>query len=366
MPRAFDAIIIGSGLGGLTAGAVCATAGLRILLLERNETLGGAATVYHHNGLAIEASLHEMDGFDDDDPKLPLIRLLGLDRSLRLTDVGDLYEVRGPLIGEPFVLPHGPEAALNAATTRFPQHRTALVEYFRRLMALRGAVSRAARHMDDRTWWLTHAPQALRSLWSLLRDGRATVAEVMDELFGTDEAVKMALAANLVYYHDDPARMRFLHYAIPQASYLAGGGHYIHGGSRALSDQLIALIVQAGGVVEPEREADTLLIEDNSVVGVGHHARNGADPRLDRAPLVFGNAAPPVLAGMLPEDRRAAFLAQYREPAPVDLIVDDRPRVEPPGPSMRSQALLDVHHTGLDAQSCADARRRCHDRWPAG
>jgi all-trans-retinol 13,14-reductase len=67
----FGAIVIGSGLGGLTAAALCAQAGLRVLVLERNEKFGGAATVYRHNGLTIEVSLHEMDGFDDDDPKLP-------------------------------------------------------------------------------------------------------------------------------------------------------------------------------------------------------------------------------------------------------------------------------------------------------
>ena len=76
MPRSFDAIVIGSGLGGLTAGAVYAKSGKRVLVLERNASFGGAATVYRHNGLSIETSLHEIDGFDNDDPKLPLIRLL--------------------------------------------------------------------------------------------------------------------------------------------------------------------------------------------------------------------------------------------------------------------------------------------------
>lgn len=73
MSRNYDCIVIGSGLGGLTAGALCARAGLKVLVLERNDNFGGAATVYRHNGLAIEASLHEIDGLDEDDPKLPLI-----------------------------------------------------------------------------------------------------------------------------------------------------------------------------------------------------------------------------------------------------------------------------------------------------
>ncbi|MGA2794551.1 MAG: NAD(P)-binding protein, partial [Roseiarcus sp.] len=126
MTRKFDAIVIGSGLGGLTAGALCARAGMKVLVLERNDAFGGAATIYRHNGLVIETSLHEIDGFDEEDPKLPLIRSLGLDRDLTFADVGDLYEVRGSLISEPFVMPHGVEAALAAATARFPRRKAEL------------------------------------------------------------------------------------------------------------------------------------------------------------------------------------------------------------------------------------------------
>ena len=71
----------------------------------------------------------------------------------------------------------------------------------------------------------------------------------MNELFGIDEIVKMVLAANLVYFHDDPDQMLFLRYAIPQASYVLGGGHYIRGGSQALTDRLVALMVVPQGVV---------------------------------------------------------------------------------------------------------------------
>jgi phytoene dehydrogenase-like protein len=130
-------------------------------------------------------------------------------------------------------------------------------------------------------------------------------------LFGDDEAVKIALAANLLYYHDDPGEMLFLRYAIPQASYLVGGGHYVRGGSQALSDQLVRLIRQAEGVVEAEREVDRLLLERDRIVGVSHHGRDSSDLRTELAPVVFGNAAPQRLAEMLPEDKREAFLAPF-------------------------------------------------------
>ena len=81
-------------------------------MLERNHNFGGAATVYRHGTLAIEASLHEIDGLDAGDPKGPILRALGIDRDIPFVDVGDLHEVRSPLFEKPFVMPHGFDAAL--------------------------------------------------------------------------------------------------------------------------------------------------------------------------------------------------------------------------------------------------------------
>jgi phytoene dehydrogenase-like protein len=50
MAKSFDAIIIGAGIGGLTAAAYLAKAGLRVLVLETNAHPGGTAYVYHRKG----------------------------------------------------------------------------------------------------------------------------------------------------------------------------------------------------------------------------------------------------------------------------------------------------------------------------
>jgi phytoene dehydrogenase-like protein len=174
-----------------------------------------------------------------------------------------------------------------------------------------GLVRFAGLHQDDPGWWLRHAPAAVRRVWPLLREGRATVGEVLGGLFGAHEAVKLALAANLSYYHDDPDRMSFLSYAIPQASYLTGGGHYVREGSAALTNRLVALIHEAGGIVEAGREVDTLLVSLAGVSGVRHRTRAGDDVAFEDASVVFGNAAPHRLAEMLPKTVREAFFAPY-------------------------------------------------------
>jgi all-trans-retinol 13,14-reductase len=313
MPRKFDAIVIGSGLGGLTAGALFARAGHKVLVIERNRNFGGAATVYQHGSLAIEASLHEIDGLDAADPKGPILRALGIDRGLEFVDVGALHEVRSPLFARPFVMPHGFGAAIAASKAHFPRQVRGIERYFRRLESVRDIVALVSAHQDDRAWWLRNALTLPWRLRPLLRDRKATLSDVLTELFGDDETIKLALASNLAYYTDDPDTMPFIHYAVAQASYLAGGGHYVRGGSQALSDALVSIVRQAGGEAETGREAEAILLDGDRVRGLRHRATDGGDVRTELAPLLFGNAAPAVLATMLPEPKQASFMSRYRD-----------------------------------------------------
>jgi all-trans-retinol 13,14-reductase len=158
MTGAYDAITIGSGLGGLTAAALYARAGHRVLVLERNAEFGGAATTYRHGQLTIEASLHETADLGAPlDPKARILRALGILDDLEFVPVGAFYEVRGRLFDPSFVLPHGFDAAETALAERFPQHRSAFRRFFERLGAVQEAMS-VVGEQHDSLWWFLHAP----------------------------------------------------------------------------------------------------------------------------------------------------------------------------------------------------------------
>ena len=100
----YDAIVIGAGLGGLTAAAMLAKAGRSTLLIERNYGVGGAASTYKAGDLVVEGSLHETANPEDPiDPKHAILKGLGVLDKVFWVPTGCVYEARGGPLGPAFV-----------------------------------------------------------------------------------------------------------------------------------------------------------------------------------------------------------------------------------------------------------------------
>ena len=323
MSKDYDAIVIGSGLGGLTAGALYSRTGARVLLLERNGSFGGAATTYRRGSLTIEASLHETTHpvSVGGDPKREVFEALDLDTSVEFVSVGDFQEVRSVLLGEPFVLPHGLDAVEARLTERFPRERKGIRAFVRQIgRTLKFGEFAGPDH--GLPWRMAHAGELPLDLWAVARDIRSSLSTVLKRYFGDNEAIKFAVAPNLPYYTDDPDTFWWLGYAVAQGGYLRGGGYYIKGGSQVLSNRLAEIIREEGG--ETLTQCPAVGIElgtDGRVTGVRYRSlENGAETTA-RAPLVFANAAPQVIETLLPAPQRTEFMRPFRDrPLSISLV----------------------------------------------
>ena len=314
MPNDYDAIVIGSGLGGLTAGALFARAGHRVLVLEQNDNFGGAATTYHRGAMTIEASLHETADprTTTADTKGEIFEALDLYQDIELVPVGDFYEVRCPLIGAPLVIPHGIDTLRDRLTERFPLEADSIPRFLERVGSIQTAVQ-IFNEKHDGLWWLAHAAELPFRLWPVVRDMRSSVSQVLERYFGDNEAIKIALAANLIYWSDDPDQMWWLIYALAQGGFLQGGGIYIKGGSQVLSDRLVDRIREGSGeALAGQTAVEILLGAQGEVSGVRYRPRAGGEDTIAHAPVVFANASPHAIENMLPSAERTRFMAPYR------------------------------------------------------
>ena len=307
----YDAISIGSGLGGLTAGALAALDGKKVLVLERHNRFGGAASMFSRKGCSFDVGLHELDGMDENDAKSALVERLKIRENLDIVPINEFFTVRHPLLGEDFTMPDNTDRALEAMINRFPQHEKNLRVYFSTITKIRNKVALMARKQGKPLYWVLTAVTIPFRFWIVGRNEKVTLGDFLDKLFGDDEAVKVALCANLCYFSDDPYKLSLLFFSVAQGSYLGGGCHYIRGGSGKLSDYLVGIIEGAGGSALHGRSVDNILLEDGRAVGVTHtDADTEEDSREVRSPVIFGNASPLVLGKMLPE-ATGDFMARY-------------------------------------------------------
>jgi phytoene dehydrogenase-like protein len=298
-----DVVVIGAGLGGLTAGAILARAGRKVLVIERSNSVGGAASSYKSGDLFIEGSLQETsDPHHPGDPKHDALTRAGVLDAVKWIAAGSLYEARGGPLEAPFVMPDNFDAARRALTERFPRARTGIHQLLDEMAAITSAAGSLAQGGSS----LINSPN-----WPL------SLSQKLDAVFGDDEAVKCAVAANLSYFHDDPATLWWMHFAVAQGSYLQSGGRFVQGGSQRLSSALARAIRAAGGEVLLRRVATGIALDAQGRAGaVTHTAKDGSDSQTVECARVIGNAAPGVLAPLMPQAAAGQLQESYANHAP--------------------------------------------------
>jgi phytoene dehydrogenase-like protein len=313
----YDVVVIGAGLGGLTAGAILAREGRKVLIIERSNSVGGAASSYKSGDLFVEGSLHETsDPHDPRDPKHDALSRAGVIDAVKWIPSDALYQVRGGPLEQPFVLPDNFEEAKRALTERFPEARAGIHQ-------LLGDMERIACHASGLSKAAGASGNHRENVGALLKlvpsigDWKMSLSQKLDAVFGDHEAVKCAIAANLSYFHDDPATLWWVFFAMAQGSYLQSGGRYVQGGSQRLSSALARAIRVAGGEVLVRRIVTGVALDSNGrVSSVTHTARDGSDPKTVEGLRVIGNAAPETLAALMPAPAAEKLKASYAQQVP--------------------------------------------------
>jgi all-trans-retinol 13,14-reductase len=282
----YDVIVVGGGLGGLTAGAKLAREGKRVLLIEQHSQPGGCATTFKRGDYTLEVGLHEMDGPSPRDMKNRIFSELGISDNVQLVKVPEFYRFLCRNID--ITIPHHPDEAAAVLKEKFPAETAGIDNYFGQILnpKRKGADGETLPEMS--------------------------VGEWLDSII-SDEDLKLVLLGNLGYFHDDPYSLSMTYYNIAQGSYYGGGGaSFIKGGSQMLSDHLARFIKDHGGEVLLNHIATGLVTENDEIIGVTYRSKRGRteDQMTATASEIVMNNAPEIFAPWLPEKYRSGLTAE--------------------------------------------------------
>lgn len=244
----FDAIVIGSGIGGLAAGAALASIGKRVLVLERHTQAGGLTQTFERNGFRFNVGVHYLGGFGED----------GLNRRLFDRLAGGRIEM-APIAGAydrlhfpDFSLAFAPPAATLKQTlaAAFPHEARAIDAYFDALdQANRAMGALQATHSAP---GFLATPLAWMKRDSIKRWVGRTTWEVVTEIV-KDPKLQAVLCAQWGDYGSRPQDSSFGMHAMVMSHYLDGAWFPV-GGSASFAREFGRSITAAGGEIRTNAE----------------------------------------------------------------------------------------------------------------
>ncbi|MFZ4621457.1 MAG: phytoene desaturase family protein [Bacteroidota bacterium] len=95
MREVFDHIVIGAGLGGLSAACLLQEQGKHVLLLEAHNSVGGCASYFARKKFLFDVGATTLSGMKHDQPVQRLLRRLNIDMDVHLCDPGMVIRMNG-------------------------------------------------------------------------------------------------------------------------------------------------------------------------------------------------------------------------------------------------------------------------------
>ena len=283
----YDVIIVGSGIGGLTCGALLAKRGYRVLVLEQHYQVGGYCSSFRRDGFVFNTGVEDVSGLWERGPLTYLLRELGFKKE----DLFVRNSVRYIFNGKAIDIPNNLDDLVDMLSKMFPNEEDNIRAFFD---DAKKAYEEC--YMEAEKYGAPLPAELIVKIFGAkeLREYplkhphfyewmNMTFEEKLSEYF-EDEDLKKFFYALLGYVGTHPEKTIASSALVACISYYLYGGYFPRGGAQRFADSLKNVIVQYGGTVLVRHKVDEIIVEGGMVRGV----RVG--DKIFKAPIVVANA----------------------------------------------------------------------------
>ncbi len=258
----YDAIVIGSGIGGLTTAALLSELGKKVCVLEQHYTAGGYTHSYERNGYEWDVGVHYIGDVGTKTRSWRMFDFLSGGK-LKWAPMADEYD-RFYVGDKVFNAVAGKQAFRDNLLRQFPAEEGAIDEYMILLDKASKALSSYSMGRLLKPWQRSIATPLLK--WKTPDFVFRNTYEVLSELT-QDKDLIAVLCGQWGDMGLPPKQSAFMVHAMIARHYLHGG-YYPVGGSWRIADSIIPKIQRTGGEVFTYARVKQILIENGKVCGV--------------------------------------------------------------------------------------------------
>lgn len=252
---AYDSIVIGSGLSGLTCALLLARSGRQVLVLEQHDQPAPVVRGFRRAGIYFDSGFHYVGGLGDGGAFQPLFKHLGLAGKLKLSAFKrDRFDrLRITSSGKSLSLPVGFDQLRSELGQKFPGLKNEIERYFNAIEEKWCCYPYLDLDVDISDFGLesVHGESLNERL----------------EVFSTAPELQSLLSMHSLLYGVDPEEASTTLNAQVAGSYYHSV-HGVDGGGRAIVDACLELLKEAGGEIRCQSEVAQLLVASGRVSGV--------------------------------------------------------------------------------------------------
>jgi len=258
----YDAIVIGSGIGGLTTAASLSAMGQKILVLEQHYTAGGFTHAYSREGYEWDVGVHYIGDVGYPTMSRKLFDFIS-NGNLKWAAMDKVYD-RIFLGEESFDLIAGKESFRKEMHKRFPDEKEAINKYLIMLSKANKGMRWFSLSKLLKPWQQKLMMPMLKLL--LPNNFNRTTYEVLRELTSNEKLISV-LTGQWGDSGVPPKKSSFIIHCLIAKHYL-NGGYYPVGGASKMAETIIPQIQATGGEVFTYAEVTEIIIKKNRAVGV--------------------------------------------------------------------------------------------------